>query len=77
MRRLACARARRCRRRVIDFTFGLILIGVTFAMVILARPSDGESAPFLKSWIVGQLYALTAMVSAVIGVTIVISTWGH
>jgi zinc transporter ZupT len=55
----------------------LILIGVTFAMVILARPADGESAPFLKSWIVGQLYALTAMVSAVIGVTIVISTWGQ
>jgi hypothetical protein len=60
-----------------DFTVGLILIGVTFAMVILARPADGESAPFLKNWIVGQLYALTAMVSAVIGVTIVISTWGQ
>jgi len=77
MRRLACARARRCRRYLMDFTVGLILIGVTFAMVILARPADGESAPFLKSWIVGQLYALTAMVSAVIGVTIVISTWGQ
>jgi zinc transporter ZupT len=55
-----------------NFMVGLILIGVAIAMVVLARPADGESAPFLKVWIVGQIYALTAMVSAVIGVTIVI-----
>jgi hypothetical protein len=55
--------------------FGLVLIGLTFAMVLLARPADGISAPFLKVWIVGQAYALTAMTSAVIGVTLVISNW--
>jgi hypothetical protein len=44
-------------------------------MIVLGRPADGESAPFLRVWIVGQLYALSAMVSAVIGVTIIISTW--
>jgi hypothetical protein len=44
-------------------------------MIVIARPKDGVSAPFLKVWIVGQIYALAAMVSAVIGVTIIISTW--
>jgi hypothetical protein len=58
-----------------NFTVGLILIAVTIAMIVLGRPADGESAPFLRVWIVGQLYALSAMVSAVIGVTIIISTW--
>jgi zinc transporter ZupT len=58
-----------------NFTAGLILIAVTIAMIVVARPANGESAPFLRVWIVGQLYALTAMVSAVIGVTIMIIAW--
>jgi hypothetical protein len=41
-------------------------------MVLLARPADGQSAPFLKVWTVGQIYALAAMASAVMGVTVVI-----
>ena len=55
-----------------NFTLGLIFVAVAVAMVLLARPADGESAPFLKVWIVGQIYALTAMVSGVMGVTLVI-----
>ena len=58
-----------------NFTGGLILLAIPVAMVLLARPADGESAPFLKVWIVGQVYALAAMVSAVMGVTTVISSW--
>ena len=58
-----------------NFTAGLILIAAPIAMLVVARPADGESAPFLKVWIVGQAYALAAMLSAVIGVTIIISTW--
>lgn len=58
-----------------NFTAGLVLIAITIAMLVVARPKNGESAPFLKIWIVGQAYALTAMVSAVIGVTIIISNW--
>ena len=58
-----------------NFTFGLILVAVTIAMLVIARPADGESAKFLKVWIVGQIYALAAMVSAVLGVTIIIATW--
>ena len=58
-----------------SFTAGLVLIAVTVAMIVVARPADGELAPFLRVWIVGQLYALAAMVSAVLGVTIMIITW--
>jgi zinc transporter ZupT len=58
-----------------NFTAGLVLLAVTVAMIVVARPADGVSAPFLRVWIVGQAYALAAMVSAVIGVTILITTW--
>jgi len=58
-----------------NFTFGLILLAVTIAMLVIARPADGVSAKFLTVWIVGQIYALAAMVSAVLGVTIIIATW--
>ena len=58
-----------------NFTAGLILIGVTIAMIVVARPTDGVAAPFLKVWIVGQVYALVAMVSSVLGITILIITW--
>ena len=57
------------------FWAGLVLIALTIAMILVGRPKNGESAPFLKVWIVGQLYALTAMVSTVMGVTIVITNW--
>lgn len=52
---------------------GLILIAVTVAMIVAARPTNGEPAPFLKWWGAGQAYILTALTSAVMGVTIVIS----
>jgi hypothetical protein len=75
-RSLACGRQyARLEARPMNFTAGLVLIAVTIAMVVVARPKNGVSAPFLKVWIVGQAYALTAMVSTVIGITIIISTW--
>jgi hypothetical protein len=58
-----------------NFTAGLVLLAVTVAMIVVARPADGVSAPFLRVWIVGQIYALAATVSAVIGVTILIIAW--
>lgn len=48
---------------------------LTVVMVVVARPADGASAPFLRMWIVGQLYALTAMVCAMLGAATVVSTW--
>jgi hypothetical protein len=53
-------------------TFGLSLIAFTAAMIVVARPSDGISAPFLRIWIVGQIYTLIALVSAVMGVSLLI-----
>jgi zinc transporter ZupT len=60
-----------------SITAGLILVAITItiAMLVIARPFDGESARFLKIWIVGQAYAMIAMVSAVLGVTIIVSSW--
>jgi hypothetical protein len=57
------------------FILGLVFIAVTVAMVVLGRPTDGVSAPFLKVWAVGQAYALAAMSSAVAGTVMVIENW--
>ena len=57
------------------FWAGPALIVLTIAMILVARPKGDAPAPFLKVWIVGQIYALTAMVSSVMGVTIVITRW--
>jgi uncharacterized membrane protein YozB (DUF420 family) len=56
---------------------GLALVAVTLLMILAARPKDGESAQFLKSWPVGQAYVLTAMSSAVAGVTLLVANWPH
>jgi hypothetical protein len=55
------------------FAVGLILIVAMIAMVVLARPADGVVAPFLKSWVIGQIYALMALVSAVLGVSLALT----
>jgi hypothetical protein len=54
---------------------GIVLIGITVAMVLAARPADGTSAPFLRSWPFGQAYALVAMASSVAGTALVIANW--
>ena len=58
-----------------SLALGVILLAVTVAMIMVARPADGESASFLKNWFVGQLYALGAMVSAVAGGTMLVVAW--
>lgn len=63
------------RGRLVQFIVGLALIGATVLMVLVARPKDGESAHFLKSWPMGQAYALAAMTSAIFGVALVILHW--
>jgi len=53
--------------------YGLVLIGVAVLMLILGRPAQGmDTAPFLKVWIVGQMYAMATMVGFVIGTSFVI-----
>ena len=58
-----------------SLTAGLILLGLTVVMVAIARPGAGESAPFLKSWIVGQASVLTSMICAVVGVSAIVTNW--
>jgi hypothetical protein len=55
------------------FVGGLILIVVTIAMVVLGRPSNGVVAPFLKSWVVGQIYTMVALSAGVLGISLVLS----
>jgi hypothetical protein len=57
------------------FVFGLALIALAIAMLLLARPRNGESAPFLKAWVFIQAYVLTLMTSGLTGVTLVIRSW--
>ena len=56
------------------FWVGLILIAVTVAMIVAARPRNGEPAPFLTWWVAGQAYILTALTSAVMGVSFAITS---
>jgi hypothetical protein len=57
------------------FVLGAGLVGLTVLMLILARPTDGEPAAFLRSWVVGQAYALVAMISSVSGGALMIFNW--
>jgi hypothetical protein len=53
---------------------GLILVAV--AMIWTARPAAGQdSAPFLRNWIVGQIYAMAALVCAVTGISFLVVSW--
>lgn len=54
---------------------GVALIAVAAGMILVARPSDGVSAPYLRIFIVGQIYLLTAMIAVVVGVAVVIVNW--
>jgi len=55
---------------------GIVLLLVCAGMVFVARPPAGtDSAPWLKSWLLGQMYVLAALVIAVIGVGFVLNGW--
>jgi hypothetical protein len=58
-----------------SFTLGILLIALTVGMVLVARPTADEPVSFLKTWFVGQMYVLGAMVSALAGGAIMINTW--
>jgi hypothetical protein len=61
---------------IMNFAGGFILIAVAAAMVLVARPMDGESARFLKGpWIIGQFYVLITMICSVLGISAIIVNW--
>jgi hypothetical protein len=55
------------------FITGIGLVVLAVAMLVIARPADGVSAPWLKSWTVGQVYALGALTSGVLGICFVLN----
>jgi hypothetical protein len=56
--------------------YGVVLILVAVGMVVIGRPAKGEaSTSFLRVWIVGQLYAMTALASLVAGVAYLLNNW--
>lgn len=57
------------------FVIGVALIVIAAGMILLARPRDGKSAPYLRIYIVGQLYILTALIGTVMGAALMIVNW--
>jgi len=59
-----------------NFAGGFVLIAIAIAMIVVAKPKDGESARFLKGpWIVGQVYTMIAMICIVVGISTIIVNW--
>jgi hypothetical protein len=55
---------------------GPLLVGLTVLMIVWARPSpDGEPAPFLRSWAIGQAYVLAALASTIGGAAVTVASW--
>lgn len=57
----------------LQLSYGVGLILVMVAMFWIARPPKGQdSAPWLRVYIVGQIYIMTAMVCGIMGVSLLI-----
>ena len=60
----------------LELMYGVGLIVAMCAMVWIGRPSKGgDSAPWLRIYIVGQLYVMSAMLCGIVGVAILITKW--
>ncbi len=60
----------------LNLLYGVGLIAVMCLMVFIARPAKGQdSVPWLRVYIVGQVYLLTAMICGVVGITILIQSF--
>jgi hypothetical protein len=51
---------------------GIVLIAASIIALVLSRPRGGVALPFLRVWIVGQLYAMTIMIVGLVGVALII-----
>jgi len=60
----------------LELLYGVGLIVLMCAMVWIAMPAKGQhSAPWLRVYIVGLTYVMTAFTCGVLGVAILISNW--
>jgi hypothetical protein len=58
-----------------NFTGGVILVALGVVMIFFGRARGSEPLRIFRVWIVGQLYAMTAMVLGVFGVAAIIVNW--
>jgi hypothetical protein len=60
-----------------QITVGCILLVVFVAMVVIARPTSGQDTVLWlsKPWMLGQVYVLASLVTAVIGVSFILNAW--
>jgi hypothetical protein len=57
--------------------YGLALIALAVGMMFMGRAPKGmDSAPFLRSWIVGQAYIVATIYCLVIGMALIIQNLG-
>jgi hypothetical protein len=60
----------------VNFSYGVGLIVIALAMIWFGRPRGGEdSRPWLRSYPVGQLYVMSAMVCGVFGTSLLLNYW--
>jgi hypothetical protein len=56
------------------FTGGVALIVFAVIVVFLGR-AKGPISPYIQVYIVGVIYVMTAMISGVTGVALIITSW--
>ncbi len=60
----------------LEILYGVALILVAASMLWIAKPAQGQdSAPWLRVFIVGQIYIMAAMVCVVTGTSLIIAYW--
>lgn len=60
----------------LELMYGIGLIVAMCAMVWIAMPARGQdSAPWLRVYIVGLMYVMTAFTCGIVGVAVLISNW--
>jgi hypothetical protein len=58
-----------------NFTGGITLLAVGVIMIFFGKARGNEPLRIFRVWIVGQLYAMTAMTLGVFGVAAIIVNW--
>ena len=51
---------------------GIVLIAASIVALVLSRPRGGVALPFLRVWIVGQIYAMAIMIVGLVGLALII-----
>ncbi len=60
----------------LEILYGVALILVGAAMLWIAKPGKGQdSVPWLRVFIVGQMYVMAAIVCMVTGVSVILTYW--